>query len=121
MSTLDLTGSDHLTEFKLNPQVKDRGQYESPRAYRSLFSKFTGLFRGKLVRAVYDSGWTVTPYPGVDSMTVDETVEATFVWRGGRSNLFADIGGLATALSAAGYKVGPGFSSGFSTGFDRVA
>jgi hypothetical protein len=109
-----------LTEFKLNPQIKDRGQYESPRANRSLFSKFDGLFRGKLVRAVYDAGWTVTDYPGTDSMTVDETVEATFLWRGGQYHPFQDRhGGLAEALTTAGYTVpGPGFSSGFSEGFD---
>ena len=110
-----------MTEFKLNPRIKDRSYYTNDRANRSMFSKLDGLNRGKLVRAVYDAGWTVTPYPGVDSMTVDETVEATFVWRGGQSTPFADRhGGLATALAAAGYKVGPGFSSGFSTGFDRV-
>jgi hypothetical protein len=104
MPTLDLTGSDHLTEFKLNPQIKDRGQYESPRAYTSLFSKFTGLYRGKLVRGVYDAGWTVTEYPGVDSMTGDEIAEATFLWRGGQSHPFQDKhGGLVTVLTTAGY------------------
>ena len=111
-----------MTEFKLNPQIKDRGQYESPRSYRSLFSKFDGLFRGKLVRAVYDAGWTVTTYPGTDSMNTGETDEAEFVWFGGRSHTYTDrFGGLETALVAAGYAVGPGFSSGFSEGFDRVA
>ena len=111
-----------MTEFKLNPQVKDRGQYESPRSYRSMFSKYDGLFRGKLVRAVYDAGWTVTPYPGTETMTGFETEEATFVWRGGQTHPFEDRhGGLLAALSTAGYKVGPGFSSGFSEGFDRVA
>ena len=104
MPTLDLTGSDHLTEFKLNPQIKDRGQYESPRAYRSLFSKYDGLFRGKLVRAVYDAGWTVTPYPGTDSMNTNETAEAVFLWRGGQEHAFQDKhGGLVTALTTEGY------------------
>ena len=111
-----------MTEFRLNPQIKTRGLYGGSRANRSLFSKFDGLNRGKLVRAVYDSGWTVTTYPGTDSMTVDETVEAEFVWFGGRTHHYTDrFGGLETALVAAGYAVGPGFSSGFSTGFDREA
>ena len=93
-----------MTEFKLNPRIKDRSYYTNDRANRSLFSKMDGLNRGKLVRAVYDGGWTVTPYPGVDSMTVDETVEATFVWRGGGSHAFQDRrGGLVTALTTEGY------------------
>ena len=103
-SEIDLTGTDHLTEFKLNPQIKNRGQYGGHRSYRSMFSKFDGLNRGKLVRAVYDAGWTVTPYPGTDSMTVDETVEAEFVWRGGQITGFSDrFGGLVTALTNEGY------------------
>ena len=93
-----------MTEFRLNPQVKVPGGWGARRASRNMFSKFDGLYRGKLVRAVYDAGWTVTLYPGTDSMTVDETVEAEFVWRGGQITGFEDRhGGLVTALTTAGY------------------
>ncbi len=127
VSTVDLTEAPHLTEFKLVPHVQNDSDHSAPRGHslranRALFGKFDGLFRGKLVRAVYDSGWTVTEYPGVVSMTTAETAEAEFVWFGGRAHTYTDrFGGLETALVAAGYTVGPGFSSGFSEGFDRVA
>ena len=104
MSTVDLTGQDHLTKFRLNPAVKNEGGGQRTRAYRSLFGKFDEMDRGKLVRAVYDAGWTVTTYPGVDSMNTNETDEAEYVWFGGTVHTFTDrFGGLVTALTTAGY------------------
>ncbi len=109
MSTVDLTPAAHLTEFKLVPHAQNDSDHSAPRGHslranRALFGKFDGLFRGKLVRAVYDSGWTVTTYPGTDSMNTNETDEAEFVWFGGRSHTFTDrFGGLVTALTTAGY------------------
>lgn len=119
---VDLTGSPHLQDLRLNPQIKVQGGRVATRAARQMFSKFDGLNRGLLVRAWYDAGWQVTPYPGTDTMTVDETIEATSVWRGGTLGVIEDdIGGLVAALTTAGYTVPewtPGFSSGFNEGFD---
>ena len=102
--TIDLTGTDHLQDLRLNPQIKVQGGRVADRAARQMFSKFAGLERGLLVRAWYSAGWQVTPYPGTDTMTVDETIEATFLWRGGDIGDFEDdIGGLVAALTTEGY------------------
>ncbi len=109
MSTVDLTGAAHLTEFKLVPHAQNDTDDSAPsgmslRANRALFGKFDGLFRGKLVLATYDSGWTVTEYPGADSANTNETFVAEFVWTAGQVHTFEDrFGGLVTALTTAGY------------------
>lgn len=92
MATLDLTGSDHLYDFRL---LKGDNQRFWPR---------WGPFkRGLLVLATYDSGWTITTYPGTKNADTNDTAAATHVWRGGQEHTYTDVNGLTTALSTAGY------------------
>ena len=91
-STLDLTGDDYFYEFRLLPGGNPR-----------FWPRWAAMNRPYMVLATYDTSWTVTPHPGTNSHTTDDTSAATFVWTGGSEHSFTDPGGLVTALSSAGY------------------
>jgi len=113
MSTLDLTADEHKlrrrTSFGLSTNI-DRFRARLDYNYQAL---------AVLATETSTDTWTVTTFPGVAAINADSNNEYSedLIFYGGR--LYNVANGLAIALSAAGYTVtGPGFSSGFSIGFD---
>jgi len=113
MSTLDLTADVHKVR---RPTSNNLTSFVD--RFRA---RWDYLYAAKAVLATETSTdtWTVTTYPGVETVQADSNFEYSedLIFYGGRTYNVAN--GLATALDAAGYTViGPGFSSGFSTGFN---
>ena len=113
MSTLDLTADVHKVR---RPTSNNLTSFVD--RFRA---RWDYLYAAKAVLATETSTdtWTVTTYPGVETIQADSNFEYSedLIFYGGRTYNVAN--GLATALDAAGYTViGPGFSSGFSTGFN---
>ena len=113
MSTLDLTADVHKERRRTS-----QGMRTNKDRFRA---RWDYLYASKAVLATETSTdvWTVTTYPGTSVITADSNDEYSEdrIFYGGR--LYNVANGLSTALIAAGYTVtGPGFSSGFSIGFD---
>ena len=111
MSTLDLTAA----AFKQR-RPTSKGSYTWVDRFRA---RFDYLYQGLGVLATETSTdvWSITAYPGIVTIHVDDFNASDLQFYGGQSYFVQNS--LADALDTAGYTViGPGFSSGFSTGFD---
>ena len=119
MSTLDLTADVHKvrrpTSNNLTSNIdRFRARWDYLYAAKAVIATETSL-----------DTWTVTTYPGVETVNASNVVYTPSEVVGSRVSIFYGnrtynvANGLATALDTAGYTViGPGFSSGFSTGFN---
>ena len=98
MSTLDLTADAHLQRLAATQ--------DSGRDFLSRFSDRVDYRYMCLIVLANETGadvWTVTTFPGRDSYDIFEQAAADYIFTGG--NTFTVTGGLATALSNAGYTV----------------
>jgi len=112
MSTLDLTGDDHLTRHGFN------GGSTPDKLF---LARLDFAYAGMAVLATETSTdvWSITPYPGTTHVVADSNDEysADFIFYGGLT--YAITGSLAAALLTAGYTMtGSAYTSGFSTGFE---
>lgn len=112
MSTLDLTADEH--------KVRESTAPLGVRTFKDRFmARWDYLYTGLRVLATETSTdvWVITPFPGIHTVPVEDWNAADYKFKG--ENNYIVSGSLATALETAGYTVtGPGFSSGFSTGFE---
>lgn len=92
---IDLRDSAHFYPFRLLPG-------DIPR----FWPRWDEMDRPYMVLATYGTSWTITPYPGTNSFTTNDTDAATHTWRSGCVYAFEDENGLGAALTSAGYTTG---------------
>lgn len=110
MSTLDLTADAHLQVMPTAP------------SFRTIANRLWGAATWNkielrvLATETSTDVWVISTFPGLQSTPTEDLNDADHVFHGG--NTYEVSGSLATALDEAGYIVMPGFSSGFSSGFE---
>ena len=98
MSTLDLTADDHKQRL---PSTQHAGRDFTTRFSARVDYRYMGLI--VLANETGEDVWTVSTFPGRDSYDIFEQAAADYIFIGG--NTYAVSGGLATALTSAGYTV----------------
>jgi len=112
MSTLDLTADVHKVRRPTSKTLSTRID-----RFRARWD-YSYAAKAVLVTETSTDVWTVSVFPGVETISADSNFEYSEdqIFYGGRT--YTVTGSLAAALHTAGYNVRPGFSSGFSIGFE---
>ena len=98
MSTLDLTADAHLLRM---PTVNRSVRTFIDRFYARFDYRYVGL--AVLAEETSTNVWTISVYPGLHTIPVDDLNSADHVFYGGET--YEVAGSLATALTNASYEV----------------